>query len=253
LDELDVVCDVLEASLPPCAILWLLGILGLGWALLSSWVGLVHFSLEFMNTFPKSTVSSLYFTFTKIKPNIENAPPPTAFDGWMVHVREAILTIGSNKSQFNLFFGKLDQLFFDHARWWWREVTPFFAYSTKEGRKCITKQATLKMPIMLKWCNEIPPPPSPSGISSSTKLRQKKRRFSSGRSSIRQSRLTSGTVKSQWRLTKVAHIAAINWWNQWNIGSTAIHSFNMGGNTLPTSLGNSLLKIKKNIKKTLGP
>jgi hypothetical protein len=173
-----VVCDVLEASLPPCAILWLLGILGLGWALLSTWVGLVHFSLEFMNTFPKSTVSSLYFTFTKIKPNIENAPPPTAFDGWMVHVREAILTIGSNKSQFNLFFGKLDQLFFDHARWWWREVTPFFAYSTKEGRKCITKQATLKMPIMLKWCNEIPPPPSPSGITSSTKLRQKKRRFS---------------------------------------------------------------------------
>ena len=134
-------------------------------------LGLVQFSVEFINTFPKSTLSSQYFTFIEIKPNIENATPPTTFDGWMVRVRVDRLTRGSNKSQFNLFFGKLDQLFFDPACWWWPEVTPFFAYLAKGRRKWITKQATLKMEIMHKWCNQIPPPHSPSGISFGTKLR----------------------------------------------------------------------------------
>jgi hypothetical protein len=120
----------------------------------------------------------------------------------------------------------------------------------KKGGSALLSKQPSRCQLCSSGVMKSPPPPSPSGISSSTNLRQKKRRFSSGRSSIRQSRLTSGTVKSQWRLTKVAHIAALNWWNQWNIGSTAIHSLNMGGNTLPTSLGNSLLKIKKILKNT---
>ena len=170
------------------------------------------------------------------------------FNGWMMSVRVDSLTRGSNKTQFNLFFGKLDQLFFDPARWWWPEVTPFFAYSAKEGRKWITKQMALKKSIPHKWRNEIPPPPPPSGISSGTKLRHKKRRLSSGRSSIRQWWLMSGVVKSRWRLTKVAPIVALSRWNQWNIGSTVVHWLNTGGDTLPTSFGNSLPK-----KKNLGP
>ena len=44
--------------------------------------GLVQFSAEFMNTFPKSTVGSQYFTLTEIKPNTKNAPPPTDFQ-WL--------------------------------------------------------------------------------------------------------------------------------------------------------------------------
>ena len=86
--------------------------------------GPVQFSAEFMGTFPKSTMGSQYFTLTEIKPNTKNAPPPTAFSGWMIRVRIDRLTRGSSKTQFNLFFGKLDQLFFDPARWWWLEVTP---------------------------------------------------------------------------------------------------------------------------------
>jgi hypothetical protein len=123
--------------------------------------GPVQFSAEFMGTFPKSTVGSQYFTLTEIKPNTKNAPPPTAFSGWMIRVRIDRLTRGSSKTQFNLFFGKLDQLFFDPARWWWPEVTPFFAYSAKEGRKWITKQIGLKKSISHKWRNEIPPSTSP--------------------------------------------------------------------------------------------
>ena len=52
----------------------------------------------------------------------------------------------------------------------------------------------------------------------------------------------SGMVKSWLRLTKFALIVAPNRWNQWNIGSTVVHWLNMGGNTLPTSFGNSLPK-----------
>ena len=44
----------------------------------------------------------------------------------------------------NLFYGKLNQLSFDPARWWWPEVTPFLSYSAKEGRNWITKQIALK-------------------------------------------------------------------------------------------------------------
>ena len=77
--------------------------------------------------------------------------------GLMMRVRVDSLTRGSNKTKSNLFYGKLDQLFFDPARWWWPEVTPFFAYSAKEGRKWITKQTTLKKLVPHKRRNEIPP------------------------------------------------------------------------------------------------
>ena len=70
-------------------------------------LGLVQFSVEFINTFPKSTLSSQYFTFIEIKPNIENATPPTTFDGWMVRVRVDSLTRGSNKSQLICSLGNL--------------------------------------------------------------------------------------------------------------------------------------------------
>lgn len=80
--------------------------------------GPMQFSDEFMNTFPKSTIGSQYFTLIEIKPNTENAIPPMAFEGWMTRVRVASLTRGNNKTTFNLFYGKLDQLFFDSACWW---------------------------------------------------------------------------------------------------------------------------------------
>ena len=94
-----------------------------------------------MSPFPKSIVGSQYFILIEIKPNIENAIPSTTFDGWMARVRVDRLTRGSNKTQFNLFFGKVDQL---------------FAYSVKEGRKWITKQVALNKLIPHKWWNENP-------------------------------------------------------------------------------------------------
>jgi hypothetical protein len=117
-----------------------------------------------MGIFAKSMMGLQYFTFTEIKPNTKNAPPPTTFSCWMIHVRVDRFTRGSSKDQFNLFFGKLDQLLFNLARWWWLEVTPFFAYSAKEGRKWITKQVALKKPIMHKWWNKIPPSTSAKWI-----------------------------------------------------------------------------------------
>jgi hypothetical protein len=40
----------------------------------------------------------------------------------------------------------LGQLFFDLARWWWLEITPFLAYLARLRRKRITIQETLKKP-----------------------------------------------------------------------------------------------------------
>ena len=115
-----------------------------------------------MRTFPKSTVGSQYFILIEIRPNTKNAPPPpTVFSGCMIRVRVDRLTGGSSKTQFKLFFGKLDQLFFDPAYWWWPKVTPFFAYTAKEGRKWITKQIGLKKLVSHKWRNKIPPSKSP--------------------------------------------------------------------------------------------
>ena len=139
-----------------------------------------------MNTFPKSTVGSQYFTLTEIKVNTRNAPPLATFIGWMTHVRGDRLTRGSNKTQFNLFFGKLDHLFFNLARLWWPEVTPFFAHSAKKGRKWSLR----KLPSR----SQVPPPPPLGGILAGTKLRHKKRLLSSGRSSIRQSWLVCDAV-----------------------------------------------------------
>lgn len=88
-----------------------------------------------MSTFPQSTIGLEYFTITDKKPNTKTMTPQMAFSGWMVCVMVGSLTKGNNQTQFNLFLGKLDQLYFDPARWWWPKVTPFFAYSTKMGRK----------------------------------------------------------------------------------------------------------------------
>ena len=41
------------------------------------------------------------------------------------------LTKDNSLTQFNLLFGESNQLFFDCARWWWPDVTPFCAYSAK--------------------------------------------------------------------------------------------------------------------------
>jgi hypothetical protein len=60
----------------------------------------------------------------------------------------------------------------------------------------------------------------------------------------------SGEVKSQWRLTKVAPIAAINRWSDWNIACTTIHLLDTSGDTLPTPFGNSLPKNKNKNKKS---
>ena len=109
--------------------------------------GHVQLSAEFMNTFPKSTIGLQYIILTKIKPNTRNATPPMACEGWMTRVRVDSLARGSNKTKVDLFDGKLDQLFFDPAHWWWLEATPFPTYSAKEGRKWITKQTALKKPI----------------------------------------------------------------------------------------------------------
>jgi hypothetical protein len=68
-----------------------------------------------MDTFPKSSVGSQYFTPTDIKPNTKNAPPPTFLSGWMIRVRFDRLTIGNNITLFSMFF--------DPAPWWWPKVT----------------------------------------------------------------------------------------------------------------------------------
>jgi hypothetical protein len=61
-----------------------------------------------------------------------------------------------------MFFGKLDQLFFDPEQRQWLEVTPFLAYSAKLGRKWITIQETLKKSIPDKYGNKFAPSTSPS-------------------------------------------------------------------------------------------
>jgi hypothetical protein len=111
----------------------------------------VHFSVEFMSTLPRSVVGLQFLIITKIKPNNRNATPTTTFVGWMAEVRVDNLTRGSSNTQFNLVFGKLDQLFFDLARWYVvARGYNFFASSAKEGRKWITKQVTFGKPIMHK-------------------------------------------------------------------------------------------------------
>ena len=86
------------------------------------------------------------FHLKEMKIKSENkTPPPTTFSGWMTRVRVDRLPWGSN-----LLCGKLDHRFSDPTHWWWLEVTPFFAYLAKEGRKWIIKQVALKKPIMHK-------------------------------------------------------------------------------------------------------
>ena len=84
-----------------------------------------------------------------------------AFEGWMSRVKVDSLTRGSSKTKLNIFYGKLDRLSFDPARWWWQEATPFLAYSAKEGRKWITKHIVLKKSFPHKWRNEVPLSTSP--------------------------------------------------------------------------------------------
>ena len=122
----------------------------------------VQFSTLFMGTFPKSTIGSQYLTFTKVKPNTQHAAPPMAFPRWMSRVRVDRLSHENAWIQFTLFFGKLNQLFFDPTRWWWPKVTPFLAYLAKLNRKWVTSQEALKKSIPKKWWNEISPSTSSS-------------------------------------------------------------------------------------------
>lgn len=168
--------------------------------------------------------------------------PLMTFVGWMACVRVDCLTKGSNKTQFKLSFGKLNQFIFDPAHWWWPKGTFIFAYSAKEGRKWITKQVALKKSIPHKRWNEIPPSTSPKWNNIWNKAKAQKRRHSCGWSSTRQWRLTSGMVKSLRRLTNVALIVAHIRWSRLNVGSIVVHSLNKGGSILPTSFGNSLPK-----------
>ena len=87
---------------------------------------------------------------------------PQLSQGWRSCVWLYKLSQGSVETKFTLFFGKLDQLFFDLARWWLPRVSPFLVYSTKLGRKWITIQEVLKRSIPNKWRSAIPPSTSPS-------------------------------------------------------------------------------------------
>lgn len=98
-------------------------------------LGLVHFSIELMGISPKSIFGSQYFTLSEVKAYARDAKTLITFTGWMTHVRVDTLSHGSGQTQIDLFFGILDQLFFDLARWWWLEITPFVAYVAKFERK----------------------------------------------------------------------------------------------------------------------
>lgn len=65
--------------------------------------------------FPKYIVGSQYFTLTKVKPNDYNAETFTTFLGWIMRVQVDRLSHSCAKTQLNLFYGKLDHLFFDLA------------------------------------------------------------------------------------------------------------------------------------------
>lgn len=45
---------------------------------------------------------------------------------------------GNFHTQFTLFWGEMDQHFFELAHWWWHVVNPFLACTTKLGRNWIT-------------------------------------------------------------------------------------------------------------------
>lgn len=79
--------------------------------------GQVHFSVEFIGASLKSIVGSLYFTVSEFKPYARDTDSPTAFLGWMTRVRVDKLSCSSVKTQFDLFFGKLDKFFFEPTRW----------------------------------------------------------------------------------------------------------------------------------------
>ena len=79
------------------------------------------------------------------------------FSSWMSIVRVYGLSPGSAHTRFNLFVGKLDQVFFYPAQWWWPKVTHLMAYSTKLGKTWITLQVALRKSILDKWSNGIPP------------------------------------------------------------------------------------------------
>ena len=57
------------------------------------------------------------------------------------------LSRGCAKTQFNIFYVKLNEVFFDPSRWWSLEDTPFLEYSTKLGWRWITTHEYLKKPI----------------------------------------------------------------------------------------------------------
>ena len=152
------------------------------------------------------------------------------------------LTKDSSKTQLNMLFGKLDQPFFYPARWWWPEITPFFASPPKKGGCGSISKLTSRRQSRTSGWTKFPPPPPPCGIRYGTKLTHKKRWHSSSWLSIMQCQLTSGAVKSWWRLAKAIPTVALSRWNHWSTSSTISPLLNKCGDMLPTSFGKSLPK-----------
>jgi hypothetical protein len=95
---------------------------------------LVHFTIEFMSITLNSLFGLQYFTLDVVKPYARDVDPPMTFPIWMTQVKMDKLSHNNALSQFNIHFGKLDQFFFEWARSWWLENTPFVEYPPKLGR-----------------------------------------------------------------------------------------------------------------------
>lgn len=114
----------------------------------------------------------------------------------------------------------------DPTWWCWPHVTPFFCLFNQRREEMDNQTSGSYKIDSIKWWKKILPPLPLGGIPSSTKLRHKRRFFSSCQSFIRQWRLMNGEVKTWRRLTKVALIVAHSWLSQWSIDSTVVHSLN---------------------------
>lgn len=138
---------------------------------------------------------------------------PTTSHKWTTCVWEII-----GKCSRLVFFEKLDPLFFDPARWRWLEVTPLSPYSTKEGRIWSLSKRHSNNWFLTSGGMIFSRPFPLRGISFAQSKGTKRGCFFFGRLFIRLWQLMSGVGKSRWRLTKVAPVAARNWWNWWSIG-----------------------------------
>ena len=134
----------------------------------------VQFNSKFMSTFPKSTIGSQFFTLTKMKPNVANATPQMAFNGWIACVRLDSL---EERIDFNsvYFLGNLINCSSTLLASGGQRLPPFLPIWPMKGENgSLSKRPLIKKPILHKWHNEMSPPPPLSGKSSGTKLRHKR-------------------------------------------------------------------------------